>query len=258
MRPSAKSRVNGLSNIDSFLVHTAPSCVLLEEDKGVPVFSLSSLWSHGFEEASAYGSQVPLSCFGASQVSQVYTPSLSAIRLFASDAHSSRDSREYYTSDEDRVEAVCSDSSSSCSEANTSDSEDGNCDLHPSSWIAVAWYPLYALNKVAASRRDLNACFLTFHALGGAPAAGHSAETELAFARRRQAAGANAAFLPAFAFVPYKMQGRLWAEDERSGSVHAGMAEAALRLHEELKSRHSDLVFFLQNSPARRREASHF
>lgn len=35
-----------------------------------------------------------------------------------------RGSREYYTSDEDRLEAMCSDSGSSCS-GNGSDSEDG-------------------------------------------------------------------------------------------------------------------------------------
>ncbi len=69
-----------------------------------------------------------------------------------------------------------------------------------------ARYPLYALNKVTTARRDLNACFLTFHSLGAAPAAAHSADTELAFAARRQAAGPHAAFLPAFAFVPYKVR----------------------------------------------------
>ena len=36
-----------------------------------------------------------------------------------------RDSRECYTSDEERAEPVCSDSGSSCSEATGSDSEDG-------------------------------------------------------------------------------------------------------------------------------------
>ena len=59
---------------------------------------------------------------------------------------------------------------------------------------------------MAALRRDLNACFLTFHSLGGAPAAAHSPDAASAFAQRRQAAGASAAFLPAFAYVPYKVQ----------------------------------------------------
>lgn len=55
-----------------------------------------------------------------------------------------------------------------------------------------------------------------------------------------------------------QMQGRLWAEEGRSGSVHAAMVDAAMRLHEGVKSKHSDLDFFLQNSPGQRREASHF
>lgn len=189
MRP-ARGRVNGLSfsNVDSFLVHTAP-CVRVEVRTAMlrilgaraaqlrvplglllkgpearrrtkvflysacrrsgelpvaasPVFTRilflrainrpgrTCRRSYGFEEASAYGCQVPLS-FGSGQVrgafasccwslaagalrtctcvpwhmrraaltamlcadmqvSQVYTPSLSAIRLFASDAQGSR------------------------------------------------------------------------------------------------------------------------------------------------------------------------
>lgn len=58
--------------------------------------------------------------------------------------------------------------------------------------------------------------------------------------------------------VSSQMQGRLWAEEGRSGSVHAAMVDAAMRLHEGVKSKHSDLEFFLQNSPGQRREASHF
>jgi hypothetical protein len=122
----------------------------------------------------------------------------------------------------------------------------------------AARYPLYALNKAPNARRDLNACFLTFHSLGSAAPAAHSADVEAAFAHRRRADGASVACLPAFAFVPYKMQGRLWAEDERSAGAHAAMVDAALQLHAAAKLRHSDLAFFLQNSALLRKEASHF
>lgn len=48
-------------------------------------------------------------------------------------------------------------------------------ELHPSSWYAVAWYPLYRLPCVSsdpATTRDLQASFLTFHSLSAAPATG--------------------------------------------------------------------------------------
>jgi len=122
----------------------------------------------------------------------------------------------------------------------------------------AARYPLYALNKASNARRDLNACFLTFHSLGSAAAAAHSADIEAAFAHRGRADGASVACLPAFAFVPYKMQGRVWAEDEQSAGTHAAMVDAALQLHAVAKLRHSDLDFFLQNSVLLRKEASHF
>ncbi|CAI7880291.1 unnamed protein product [Closterium sp. NIES-54] len=36
--------------------------------------------------------------------------------------------------------------------------------LHPRSWIAIAWYPVYSI-PTAATTRDLSASFLTFHSL---------------------------------------------------------------------------------------------
>jgi hypothetical protein len=40
-------------------------------------------------------------------------------------------------------------------------------DLHPSSWMSVAWYPIYRI-PTGRSLRDLSACFLTYHALSTA------------------------------------------------------------------------------------------
>lgn len=44
-----------------------------------------------------------------------------------------------------------------------------SCDLHPHSWFAVAWYPLY---RIPSGRclRELSASFLTFHSLSPPPA----------------------------------------------------------------------------------------
>jgi hypothetical protein len=39
--------------------------------------------------------------------------------------------------------------------------------LHPSSWMSVAWYPIYRI-PTGRSLRDLSACFLTYHSLSTA------------------------------------------------------------------------------------------
>ncbi|KAG0482590.1 hypothetical protein HPP92_010674 [Vanilla planifolia] len=39
-----------------------------------------------------------------------------------------------------------------------------SCDLLPSSWMSVAWYPIYRI-PTGPTLRDLDACFLTFHLL---------------------------------------------------------------------------------------------
>ncbi|PIM97774.1 hypothetical protein CDL12_29753 [Handroanthus impetiginosus] len=39
-----------------------------------------------------------------------------------------------------------------------------SCDLLPTSWICVAWYPIYRI-PIGPTLRDLDACFLTFHSL---------------------------------------------------------------------------------------------
>ncbi|CAK9151274.1 unnamed protein product [Ilex paraguariensis] len=40
----------------------------------------------------------------------------------------------------------------------------GSCDLLSSSWISVAWYPIYRIPK-GPTLQDLDACFLTYHSL---------------------------------------------------------------------------------------------
>nr|KAJ0210642.1 hypothetical protein LSAT_V11C400223950 [Lactuca sativa] len=39
-----------------------------------------------------------------------------------------------------------------------------SCDLLPSSWLSVAWYPIYRI-PIGPTLKDLDACFLTFHSL---------------------------------------------------------------------------------------------
>ncbi|KAK9100276.1 hypothetical protein Scep_023706 [Stephania cephalantha] len=50
--------------------------------------------------------------------------------------------------------------SSRCPDLNTYNS----CDILPSSWVSVAWCPIYRIH-MGPTLRDLEACFLTFHSL---------------------------------------------------------------------------------------------
>ncbi|KAG9160299.1 hypothetical protein Leryth_018950 [Lithospermum erythrorhizon] len=84
-----------------------------------------------------------------------------------------------------------------------------SCDLLSSSWISVAWYPIYRI-PVGPSLQDLDACFLTFHSLH-TPMAGtqnvqcpsplHPSEVE----------GLAKISLPVFGLASYKFKGTLWA-----------------------------------------------
>jgi hypothetical protein len=50
-------------------------------------------------------------------------------------------------------------------------------ELHPASWMSVAWYPIYRI-PVGQTLRDLSACFLTYHALSTATRAGEDFGTD--------------------------------------------------------------------------------
>ncbi|XP_010279345.1 PREDICTED: uncharacterized protein LOC104613287 isoform X2 [Nelumbo nucifera] len=53
-----------------------------------------------------------------------------------------------------------------------------SCDLLPTSWVSVAWYPIYRI-PTGPTLRDLDACFLTFHSLSTPMQGGRNAPTPL-------------------------------------------------------------------------------
>ncbi|KAK9276295.1 hypothetical protein L1049_005826 [Liquidambar formosana] len=116
-----------------------------------------------------------------------------------------------------------------------------SCDLLPSSWISVAWYPIYRI-PTGQTLRDLDACFLTFHFLhtpmrgapnGQAPVLTYPDEMD----------GVPKISLPAFGLATYKFKGSLWipnGECERLNSL-LQVADNWLRL---LQVNHPDYLFF--------------
>ena len=56
----------------------------------------------------------------------------------------------------------------------------------------------------------------------------------------------NAVSLEAFAFMPYKLQGRMWADPQQSKTVYEPMMAAAQAWVQRRKCKHPDLHFFAE------------
>lgn len=85
-----------------------------------------------------------------------------------------------------------------------------SCDLMPSSWISVAWYPIYRI-PIGHTLRDLDASFLTFHPLSTQPI---GTVTPQHYGARdgkvcSMVDAASKISLPAFGLASYKLKGSL-------------------------------------------------
>ena len=141
-------------------------------------------------------------------------------------------------------------------------------ELHPASWMSVAWYPIYRI-PVGRTLRDLSACFLTYHALStsGRRAPGEDAEAlpphmrgcpapppasatgEAAMASRaNRLTGSDPSSrrrvrLRAFGLAYYKLRSELWRPAEVADWLKTmqGGARAWLRGQKVI---HPDFEFF--------------
>ncbi|XP_057810672.1 uncharacterized protein LOC131025086 isoform X3 [Salvia miltiorrhiza] len=118
-----------------------------------------------------------------------------------------------------------------------------SCDLLPTSWISVAWYPIYRI-PTGPTLRDLDACFLTFHSLH-TPMTGSEVVHPPVVTYPSESDGAPQVSLPVFGLASYKYKVSLW-------TPHAGhqrqlansLLQAAdnwLNLH---RVNHPDFSFF--------------
>ncbi|CAH2078920.1 unnamed protein product [Thlaspi arvense] len=83
-----------------------------------------------------------------------------------------------------------------------------SCDLSPSSWVSVAWYPIYRI-PLGQSLQNLDACFLTFHSLstpsrGTSNGEGPSSSKSVAPSKLP---------LPIFGLASYKFKLSVWSAD---------------------------------------------
>ncbi|PIA33392.1 hypothetical protein AQUCO_04100076v1 [Aquilegia coerulea] len=118
-----------------------------------------------------------------------------------------------------------------------------SCDLLSSSWISVAWYPIYRI-PTGPTLRDLDACFLTFHCLS-TPTTGVGSAHGPVITYPNGTDGVHKISLPVFGMASYKLKGSMWVpsggcERQLSSSLLQA-ADSWLRL---LQVNHPDFQFF--------------
>jgi hypothetical protein len=142
-------------------------------------------------------------------------------------------------------------------------------DLAPSSWMSVAWYPIYRIPQ-GTMLHDVQGCFLTYHALYvGDLRDGDIAcplppkmsdlqedfiEKRVASAREREELLTNSTtsttsattvrVLRPFGLSMYKMQGDIWAADDRTTEWMNKLMDGAYTWLRMRKTVHPDYEFF--------------
>ncbi|GAB4840324.1 hypothetical protein Ancab_021091 [Ancistrocladus abbreviatus] len=118
-----------------------------------------------------------------------------------------------------------------------------SCDVLPSSWFSVAWYPIYRI-PVGPTLKDMDACFLTYHSLctpiGDIPGAQSPLLTY-----PNEMDGIPKISLPVFGLASYKFRGSLWTSNVGSDRrlVHS-LLQAADNWLRLLQVNHPDFLFF--------------
>ncbi|KAJ8548270.1 hypothetical protein K7X08_030739 [Anisodus acutangulus] len=118
-----------------------------------------------------------------------------------------------------------------------------SCDLLPSSWISVAWYPIYRI-PTGPTLKALDACFLTFHSLHTPMIGGQSAHAAVVTCPS-DTHGSPKIPLPAFGLASYKFKASLWTG--RPGrQLMSSLLQAADNWLTLLQVNHPDFSFFCQ------------
>ncbi|XWS53561.1 hypothetical protein CRYUN_Cryun10bG0012000 [Craigia yunnanensis] len=126
-----------------------------------------------------------------------------------------------------------------------------SCDLSPSSWISVAWYPIYRI-PMGPTLQNLDACFLTYHSLStSSPGTGMDGLPFRGF-NVREFRGADMSLklpLPTFGLAFHKFKVSVWNPDEVDECQKANSllraADNWLRL---LQVNHPDFRFFVSHN----------
>ncbi|XP_042465939.1 uncharacterized protein LOC122048441 [Zingiber officinale] len=102
-----------------------------------------------------------------------------------------------------------------------------SCDMLPSSWMSVAWYPIYRI-PIGRTLKDLDACFLTFHFLATPKNSVNPSSVVLGSIGNKIVGNSNdrpvKLCLPVFGLASYKFRSSVWT----SSSLHEGQRASSL------------------------------
>ncbi|KAL3510719.1 hypothetical protein ACH5RR_030120 [Cinchona calisaya] len=118
-----------------------------------------------------------------------------------------------------------------------------SCDLLPSSWISVAWYPIYRI-PMGPTLRDLDACFLTFHSLHTSVTGSRSVPAPM-LSYPGEMDGVPKISLPVFGLAHYKFKASLWIPNDGSErQLLNTLLQHAENWLSMLQVSHPDFLFF--------------
>jgi len=282
------------SNIEAFVASTTPVFIArrrVENDEtngetsstsvmnDDDAYVLSELWD-AFAEPSAFGAEVPLRLQEGQDVSQYYVPFLSGVQLFV---RGERDARgegegerarsgttekaelifEFFEKSSPYARASMSETIESIVEENPRLRGMTTRDLAPSSWMSVAWYPIYRIPQ-GTMLHDVQGCFLTYHALYvgelqdgdiACPLPPRMTDAQEALIEERVTralerdgadggAGGRARVLRPFGLSMYKMQGDVWAANDEVTAWMNKLMDGAYTWLRMRKTVHPDYEFF--------------
>ncbi|KAF8724362.1 hypothetical protein HU200_021394 [Digitaria exilis] len=123
-----------------------------------------------------------------------------------------------------------------------------SCDLLPSSWISVAWYPIYRI-PTGATLQDLDACFLSFHSLSTAPGGMLTGRPETNnFHNNKIADVPGKITLPLIGLASYKFHGSMWMSNQHhEQQLTTSLLKAADDWLCQRQVDHPDFRFFLSH-----------
>ncbi|KAK8967528.1 hypothetical protein KSP40_PGU006402 [Platanthera guangdongensis] len=124
-----------------------------------------------------------------------------------------------------------------------------SCDLLSSSWMSVAWYPIYRI-PIGSTLRDLDACFLTFHLLS-TPVKSNVLSEALSphIMENKGGQGLDDKFsIPIFGLASYRLKGSIWTSSgNHEGHLASSLFQAAANWLHLRQVYHPDFRFFCQS-----------
>ncbi|XP_057547030.1 uncharacterized protein LOC130825697 [Amaranthus tricolor] len=116
-----------------------------------------------------------------------------------------------------------------------------SCDLTPSSWISVAWYPIYRI-PTGPTLQNLDSCFLTFHSLSTPLCGGYPREIPNGFHMVPKMP------LPIFGMASYKFKISVWDQNGEESQKANSLLQAADEWLRVLNVNHPDYRFFISRN----------